>query len=126
MLAVETLLAKYASAPFVVLSDFDGTISTEDSNDAVIDKFGMGPVARRKLWSKVVTGEDGANFRDCFKESLESVRPNMTFDEVVAFLRKGQSSRRFSLRASRWPPSCIASPWRNALSICCQRCISHT
>jgi 2-hydroxy-3-keto-5-methylthiopentenyl-1-phosphate phosphatase len=92
MLAVSTLLEKYATAPFVVLSDFDGTISTEDSNDAVIDAFGMGAVARRALWSKVVTGEDGANFRDCFRTSLESVRPNLTFDEVVAFLRKGASS----------------------------------
>lgn len=180
MLAVEDLLVKYADAPFVVLSDFDGTCVSPPSlalspsrlrarrergscgltsttslpprpplagtgsprrtrtvcplplvlllpafsqprltpssprrprrpspppppppsppsltlrrrPPAQIDLYGMGPVARRALWSKVVTGEDGANFRDAFRTSLESVRDALAFDECVDILRKGAS-----------------------------------
>lgn len=134
MLDVQTLLDKYADAPFVVLSDFDGyvplppsiplyllrarradleislplhpshpllkrpcdragcrTISTEDSNDHVIDLYGMGETQRRKVWEKVVTGEDGANFRDAFKESLDSVAEKLSFPQTVDILRKGAS-----------------------------------
>ncbi|CDZ97641.1 Pyridoxal phosphate phosphatase-related [Phaffia rhodozyma] len=87
MISVPELLERYKDSPFVVLSDFDGTISTEDSNDHVIDKFGMGEAKRRILWDKVVTGDDC--FRDAFRVSLQSVRDNLTFQECVDILSKG-------------------------------------
>ncbi|KAL7411318.1 HAD-like domain-containing protein [Mrakia frigida] len=86
MLPVSHLLEKYPDSPFVVLSDFDGTISSEDSNDHLIDGYGMGVEKRKVLWKKVV--EETETFRDAFKVSLESAAKNVTFPEAVDILRK--------------------------------------
>lgn len=99
MLPVESLLAKYPDSPFVVLSDFDGTISTEDSNDFVIDNHGMGAEKRKVLWREVVEERD--TFRDAFDVSLRSVAPNLTFDETVQVLRKSECNVRSNTRLGR-------------------------
>lgn len=88
MLPVESLLAKYPDSPFVVLSDFDGTISTEDSNDHLIDNYGMGPAKRKVLWREVVEERD--TFRDAFDVSLRSVAEKVSFEECVRISRKGE------------------------------------
>ncbi|EPT02183.1 hypothetical protein FOMPIDRAFT_1022985 [Fomitopsis schrenkii] len=56
---------------FVVLSDWDGTITTRDSNDYMTDELGFGREKRRELNLATLSGE--RTFADTFKEMLESV-----------------------------------------------------
>lgn len=59
---------------FIVLSDWDGTITTQDSNDFVTDTFGMGRSDRVLLNQRIRKGED--NFRDGFRKMIVSVNEN--------------------------------------------------
>ncbi|GAA5951847.1 hypothetical protein JCM21900_004164 [Sporobolomyces salmonicolor] len=77
----------YATAPYIVFSDFDGTITTQDSNDTATDELGFGLKRRRELNIEILNGTK--NFRDGFKEMLDSVCANgHSFDSVVEYLRK--------------------------------------
>ncbi|GAA5928811.1 putative phosphoric monoester hydrolase [Sporobolomyces koalae] len=77
----------YADAQYIVFSDFDGTITTRDSNDCATDELGFGLEQRRKLNVEILN--DTKTFRDAFREMLESVRDNgHSFDSVVEYLRK--------------------------------------
>jgi len=70
-------------APFVVLSDWDGTITDKDSNDFMTDNLGFGPVKRKAENLKVLTGE--STFRDTFRGMLQSVQ--VPFEECKQILR---------------------------------------
>ncbi|KAI0823489.1 HAD-like domain-containing protein [Trametes gibbosa] len=75
---------------FVVLSDWDGTITTRDSNDYLTDTLGFGPEKRRQGNLDVLTGNN--TFRDAFREMLESVSANgHTFEECKEVLKKNIS-----------------------------------
>jgi len=69
---------------FVILSDWDGTITTYDSNDYMTDNLGYGPEKRREGNLNILAGK--VTFRDGFREMLESV-PN-TFEECKAVLKQ--------------------------------------
>jgi 2,3-diketo-5-methylthio-1-phosphopentane phosphatase len=57
---------------YVFFTDFDGTITSRDSNDYLTDNLGYG-VARRKAGNAAVL--DGrVAFRDAFRDMLDSVR----------------------------------------------------
>ncbi|KAF8632335.1 hypothetical protein AX15_001923 [Amanita polypyramis BW_CC] len=72
---------------FVVLSDWDGTITNYDSNDYMTDHLGYGKEKRREGNLNTLTGK--ATFRDAFREMLESVAANgHTFEECKDVLRK--------------------------------------
>ncbi|KAF8155689.1 HAD-like domain-containing protein [Crassisporium funariophilum] len=75
---------------FVVLSDWDGTITTYDSNDwlaDMTDHFGFGKVKRREGNLEILSGKD--TFRDGFRKMLASVVANgHTFDDCKEILRK--------------------------------------
>jgi len=72
---------------FVVLSDWDGTITTFDSNDYMTDNLGFGKEERRNGNIKILNGE--ATFRDAFKEMLGSITENgHTFDDCKKILRE--------------------------------------
>jgi len=72
---------------FVVLTDWDGTITNCDSNDYMTDNIGYGKEKRRAGNLKVLAGE--ATFRDVFREMLDSVVANEhTFDECKELLKK--------------------------------------
>ncbi|GHJ84211.1 hypothetical protein NliqN6_0613 [Naganishia liquefaciens] len=74
-------------APFVVLSDWDGTITTMDSNDFLTDNLGLGYQKRREMNKEVLTG--ATTFRDSFREMLKSVCDNgHNFQECQDILRK--------------------------------------
>jgi len=66
---------------FVVLSDWDGTITTCDSNDYVTDNYGMG-VSQRIALNKEILEFDksgktrGKSFKDAFELMLGSVSDN--------------------------------------------------
>jgi len=63
----------------ILFTDFDGTVTLQDSNDFLTDNFGMGYERRRALNRKVIDGT--ATFRETFREMLESV--NKPFPECV-------------------------------------------
>ncbi|WVF67508.1 hypothetical protein IAT40_002264 [Kwoniella sp. CBS 6097] len=61
----------HKDAKFVVLSDWDGTITDKDSNDWLTDKLGFGFEKRRALNLECLAGK--ISFRDSFRQMLESV-----------------------------------------------------
>ncbi|KAF8878715.1 HAD-like domain-containing protein [Infundibulicybe gibba] len=72
---------------FVVLSDWDGTITTYDSNDYMTDNLGYGKAKRREGNLEILAGR--VTFRDAFREMLESVNANgHTFTECTEVLRQ--------------------------------------
>ncbi|KAH9478598.1 Pdp3-interacting factor 1 [Psilocybe cubensis] len=72
---------------FIVLSDWDGTITTHDSNDYMTDTIGFGKEKRRAGNLEILAGTD--NFRDGFRKMLASVAANgHTFEECKELLRK--------------------------------------
>ncbi|GAA5993698.1 hypothetical protein JCM5350_005797 [Sporobolomyces pararoseus] len=77
----------FSDAPYIVFSDFDGTITTRDSNDCATDELGFGLEKRRELNIDILNGTK--TFRDAFKEMLDSVcQAGHSFDQVVEYLRK--------------------------------------
>lgn len=76
----------HQNAPFIVFSDFDGTITTEDSNDHMTDNLGMGRDNRRKGNLDVLEGK--ATFRDMFKEMIESVSSKYSFEHCREIVKK--------------------------------------
>jgi len=72
---------------FVVLSDWDGTITTYDSNDYLTDFLGYGREKRRAENHEILSGR--VTFRDSFRGMLESVAANgHKFEECKETLRK--------------------------------------
>ncbi|KAF4618712.1 hypothetical protein D9613_009873 [Agrocybe pediades] len=71
---------------FVVLSDWDGTITTYDSNDYMTDNLGFGKAKRREGNLEILAGRD--TFRDGFRKMLASiVAHGHTFEECKEILR---------------------------------------
>ncbi|KAF9530291.1 HAD-like domain-containing protein [Crepidotus variabilis] len=78
--------AIHADKEFIVLSDWDGTITTFDSNDYLTDNLGFGKEKRRQGNLDILAGHD--NFRDGFKKMLASVVKNgHTFEECKKILK---------------------------------------
>ncbi|KAG8998538.1 hypothetical protein FRB94_006839 [Tulasnella sp. JGI-2019a] len=61
----------HTESQFVVLSDWDGTITNLDSNDYMTDNLGFGLEKRRAMNLQVLSGN--MTFRDAFREMLESI-----------------------------------------------------
>ncbi|KAJ7079298.1 HAD-like domain-containing protein [Mycena belliarum] len=77
----------YREKRFVVLSDWDGTITTQDSNDYMTDNLGFGKAKRRAGNLEILSGRQ--TFRDGFREMLESIVANgHSFDECKEELKK--------------------------------------
>ncbi|KAI1304839.1 HAD-like domain-containing protein [Xylaria venustula] len=66
----------------IFFTDFDGTITLQDSNDWLTDNLGFGVELRRKGNKEVL--HDGRPFRDAFQEMLDSV--TKPFDQCVELL----------------------------------------
>ena len=67
---------------FIFFTDFDGTITQQDSNDYMTDNLGFGPELRKKDNADVLYGR--RDFRDSFREMLDSVKT--PFDECIRIL----------------------------------------
>ncbi|KAJ7452268.1 HAD-like domain-containing protein [Mycena latifolia] len=77
----------YKDKRFVVLSDWDGTITTQDSNDYMTDNLGFGKAKRRAGNLEILAGRQ--TFRDGFREMLESIVANgHSFEECKQELKK--------------------------------------
>ncbi len=79
-----TLPALRTSPKFIFFTDFDGTITQQDSNDFMTDTLGFGPVLRKQGNQDVLTGR--RHFRDAFRDMLDSI--NTPFDECIDILRR--------------------------------------
>ncbi|KAF3908027.1 hypothetical protein ABW21_db0201637 [Orbilia brochopaga] len=76
-----------ASAPIppaIVFSDWDGTITSIDSNDYLTDNLGFGYEKRKELNEEILSGR--LTFRDAFVEMLASV--NTPFPECIEILKR--------------------------------------
>lgn len=76
------LPAMRTSPKFIFFTDFDGTITTRDSNDYLTDNLGYGQPLRKAGNRAVLSG--AMSFRDSFQEMLDSI--NTPFDECVKTL----------------------------------------
>ncbi|CAL5874572.1 uncharacterized protein PFLUO_LOCUS8868 [Penicillium psychrofluorescens] len=80
-----TALPYMQTAPkLIFFTDFDGTITVEDSNDHMIDNLGFGRESRLVLNDQVL--DETLSFRDAFREMLESIKT--PYDECIATLLK--------------------------------------
>jgi 2-hydroxy-3-keto-5-methylthiopentenyl-1-phosphate phosphatase len=66
----------------IFFTDFDGTITLQDSNDWMTDNLGYGVELRRKGNQDVL--HHGRAFRDAFQEMLDSV--TTPFDRCIELL----------------------------------------
>jgi len=76
----------HKDAKFIVFTDFDGTITTEDSNDHITDHLGYGRERRREQNLAVLEAKVG--FRDSFREMIESASAKHSFDECRETVKK--------------------------------------
>lgn len=71
-----------ATPPAIVFTDFDGTVTLQDSNDYLTDNLGMGEAKRSAIGQDILDGK--TNFRDGFKEEIDSVKT--PFNECLSIL----------------------------------------
>ncbi|EFY97395.1 hypothetical protein MHUMG1_03870 [Metarhizium humberi] len=83
--SVNTETPALATNPkFIFFTDFDGTVTTADSNDYMTDNLGYGAEKRRQGNKDVLTGK--MNFRDSFQEMLDSI--TTPYNECIDILLK--------------------------------------
>ncbi|KAF3936283.1 hypothetical protein ABW19_dt0207246 [Dactylella cylindrospora] len=70
--------------PAIVFSDWDGTITSLDSNDYLTDNLGFGQAKRKELNVEIIAGR--LTFRDAFIEMLDSV--STPYPECIEILKK--------------------------------------
>lgn len=63
-----------SSPKAILFTDWDGTVTLQDSNDTLTDDLGMGHAERMKLNDKII--DNSMSFRDAFKLMLDSVAAN--------------------------------------------------
>ncbi|AQZ18586.1 YNL010W [Zygosaccharomyces parabailii] len=68
----------------VIFTDFDGTVTQEDSNDYLTDNLGFGKEKRLKVFDGVIDGT--TTFRDAFSQMLDSI--HTPFPECLDILTK--------------------------------------
>jgi 2,3-diketo-5-methylthio-1-phosphopentane phosphatase len=79
-----SLPALKTNPKFIFFTDFDGTITNQDSNDYMTDNLGYGTALRKQGNEDVLYGR--RTFRDSFEEMLNSVKT--PFNECVDILCK--------------------------------------
>ncbi|KAM7186323.1 HAD-like domain containing protein [Rhypophila sp. PSN 637] len=78
-------LPALATTPkFIFFTDFDGTITQQDSNDYLTDNLGFGAAQRKSHNADVLSLK--RHFRDSFQEMLDSVSANAGFDTCISTL----------------------------------------
>lgn len=84
MTAVNGTPALATDPKFIVFTDWDGTVTLQDSNDYMTDNLGYGYDRRRWLNGEILEGR--WNFRNAFKDMLDSV--HTPFPECIEYLKK--------------------------------------
>ncbi|KAK2873445.1 hypothetical protein FQN49_002368 [Arthroderma sp. PD_2] len=80
--SLDSLPAMKTQPRVIFFTDFDGTITLQDSNDKLTDNLGFGPGERSARNTAILEGR--ISFRDGFQEMLDSI--DAPFDEGVDFL----------------------------------------
>lgn len=70
--------------PAIVFSDWDGTVTLQDSNDYLTEHLGFGDAKRRAINDEILNGK--VSFRDGFQTMLDSI--DTPFPECIEFLKK--------------------------------------
>ncbi|RKF61004.1 putative phosphatase [Erysiphe neolycopersici] len=78
------LPALKTSPKFIFFTDFDGTITIEDSNDYLTDNLGYGQVLRKQANKDVLEGKQ--TFRESLQQMLDSIQT--PFDECIKVLEE--------------------------------------
>lgn len=81
-MAPSTLPAMKTNPKFIFFSDFDGTITTRDSNDFLTDNIGYGEKLRKQGNQDVL--HDKMTFRDSFQGMMDSVKT--PYDQCIKLL----------------------------------------
>lgn len=68
---------------YIVFTDWDGTVTLQDSNDCMTDNIGYGYERRRFLNKEILEGR--WSFRDAFKDMLASI--SLPFDQCIEYLK---------------------------------------
>ncbi|KAL2354477.1 HAD-like domain-containing protein [Cryomyces antarcticus] len=76
------LPAMKTNPKFIMFTDFDGTITLQDSNDFMTDNIGYGQEKRKRGNNAVLEGR--ATFRDSFKDIMDSIKT--PFPQCVEYL----------------------------------------
>ncbi|KAF2279024.1 2-hydroxy-3-keto-5-methylthiopentenyl-1-phosphate phosphatase-like protein [Westerdykella ornata] len=76
------LPAMKTNPKFIFFSDFDGTITLQDSNDFMTDNIGYGRDKRRQGNLDTLTGK--ITFRDSFREMMDSIKK--PYNECIDYL----------------------------------------
>lgn len=79
-----SFVKEYAHKKAIIFTDFDGTVTLQDSNDYLTEELGFGKARRLELNDLILNGE--ITFRDAFSQMLDSV--DMPFDKCIEFLLK--------------------------------------
>ena len=66
----------------IFFTDFDGTITLQDTNDFITDNYGMGGTKRHAIMQEILV--DKVTFRDGFQDMLDTW--NMPFPQVLKIL----------------------------------------
>ncbi|EMC91684.1 hypothetical protein BAUCODRAFT_152078 [Baudoinia panamericana UAMH 10762] len=74
----------FENPKFIFFTDFDGTITLQDSNDFMTDNIGFGGEKRRQGNKDVLEGKD--TFRDSFRKMMDSV--TTPYPECIDYLVK--------------------------------------
>ncbi|KAF2121419.1 HAD-like domain-containing protein [Lophiotrema nucula] len=80
--AAESLPAMKTNPKFIFFTDFDGTITLQDSNDFMTDNIGYGQAKRRQ--GNLDTLQEKINFRDSFRDMMDSV--TKPYSECIQYL----------------------------------------
>lgn len=78
----EGSIARPATGTALFFTDFDGTITLQDSNDTLTDVLGFGKELRRAGNKAVLDGKE--TFRDSFKQMMDSVK--VPYKDCIQFL----------------------------------------
>lgn len=73
-----------AKPKVIFFTDFDGTITLQDTNDFITDNYGHGAETRARIMHEVMDGK--LTFRDGFQEMLDTW--NMPFPRVLQILNE--------------------------------------
>ncbi|KAF2204395.1 hypothetical protein GQ43DRAFT_387999 [Delitschia confertaspora ATCC 74209] len=81
-LAISDLWAMKTNPKFIFFTDFDGTITLQDSNDYMTDNIGYGPEKRKQANRDTLEGR--VAFRDTFQDMMDSI--TLPYPECIQFL----------------------------------------
>ncbi|GKZ32532.1 hypothetical protein AbraIFM66950_002013 [Aspergillus brasiliensis] len=97
-MTVTTLPYMKTNPKLIFFTDFDGTITLEDSNDAMIDNLGYGRAKRRQGNEAVLEGT--MSFRDAFRDMLDSIKT--PYNECIEYLKKNMKLDPYFVEFYKW------------------------